>query len=427
MICKICENENRCPYYICYRCINTSPNLLLPWRFKLLKVKAIRDELSERVNSVLEEGLNESKGMIGKDGVNIVSLLGSQLQRVQVIKEVRRNNKIKQNIYLMETQLDKKRQEILRLKQLLQDGEKEEKELGKSNSFDATTNEWKGKIDLINTFVHKQQDKKLLLLNRWFGLIDNYTFNEFKLFHQPVITIAMIKENNNNDKITSSLRISLKYIEVVGEIFYIHLPYPTEMNDINIDVEYGIGLLVYCCHLVCSKLQLLPTDRYNNIRVWLQDYGLDEILYHISRREIFLMKEGRAAAKQEDNCLWTLPMIQDYIEDTCSDNGGRSGSSTSSRFTNIMASTRDTVVLSSSKSARQFKSTPNNINHNRMIHLHNQRVPQGTNPNKPALFDNPGDNPFRNDPTTRAKSHSNTTKSRANTTTSPPDRWFVVG
>lgn len=435
MICRVCQNENRCSNYVCYRCINTSPKLLLTWRFKLLEVRVIRDKLSKMVNTALEEGLNESMGLTERNGNSLTSVLGLQLKRVQIIKEVRRNNKIKQNIHLMEAQIDKKREKILLMKQLL--SEHKNDRVPDLDVLKRRIGEWKSKNDIISTFVTKQQKRKLQQLNKWFGHDEGFTFDDFKLFNLPVFSLQMFKENITNENTITSLRISLQYIEMVTKILYIPVPYSFDSCcDIDINMDYCVGLLTYCCIMICDKLNMFPCSKspyIDNIKLWLKEYDINEILYYISRGERLHVKreeQEENSDNNKNNFIWTLAMIQEVIDDLCSDDTNGSGTG--------MRSTKDTVLLSriSSVKGKDAGTVHRPSSHDkRLRYLQTQRLPQATNPNNAAIKRgtdgekaHPSEKSAKHHSTITAAATNTATTTTATVTTSPPqDRWFVVG
>lgn len=369
MICKICNNENRCPYFICSRCINTSPNLILQLKIKLIQEISINNQLSEQVNTILEESLKCSKDtgtsshanyfVISNDNDNkyIIDILSYQLKKVKLIKELRRNNKIKKSIQMIEERLDSKRKEVSRMKSLFLSNKKTisiDKTILETNPLDTThLIEWRSKIKEIQSFLNIQQIKKMRQLNKWFGIDSSMNKDNFKLFYQPIVTIQTLKDNinnicadNDNCLLTNNLNICLKYLRLITQIFYISIPYIEELDERLTNLEYGTSLLVYYCYIICRRLQLFPCAKkgyimYRNIRLLLNDYAINEIFYHISRCETLSHKnlntsEEIEEIKDKDSDIysqieWTLPMIQDYIEEICNDH------------TEI--SSRDTVIL----------------------------------------------------------------------------------
>lgn len=424
MICKVCHNENKCPYFICHRCVNTSPQLLLPWKLTLIQERVATQELANKVNLVLEESLTRSKqiGTVQNDGVS--SVLGSQLERIQTIKEVRRNNKIKHNIRQMEVKLDKKREEVRKLKELLKTPMNKSSLSGKRMISDQEElQNWNTKIKEINTFVLIQQETKLDQLSRWFGVGPTMCADadSLRLFYHPIISIEMLKENNNGtsntiinyNMITTSMRICLNYVKLMTRILYIHIPYSFEPESGSIDganVEYTLSLIIYCCYMICEQLGLFPMPMkghimsiYADITLWLEDYGIEEIIWHISHRIKFETRRSKRSPLGDglpsgEEVVWTLPMIQDHIEELC--NGGSD-------------STRETVILSPQRPTRDNNNT-NTIGDEGHLerHYHGSEILANPNPKHPNKR-----NPRQN---TRPLNRTTDIKDRA-------DRWFVVG
>lgn len=209
---------------------------------------------------------------------------------------------------------------------------------------------------------------------------------------------------------------------MVTKILYIPIPYSFDASyGYAIEVDYCVGLLVYCCHTVCDKLGLFPFSRSryhnNNIKLWLRDYDINEILYYISRGERLPTKHGRGQSEEDvESCIWTVVMIQELVEDLCSD----------SNSNGISRSTRDTVLLSPIASLKDTPDRPSGhgSRDQRLEYLQTHRPLQGTNPNNAASGRPTGNKPAKPDTPPMAKN----TKKHSNTTTSTTkDRWFVVG
>lgn len=470
MICKICNNENRCPYFICYRCINTSPNLIFPLKIKLIQEISITKKLSEQVNTILEGSLkyrknNSDSNTISNDDRNIIKILGYQLKKVQLFKELRRNNKIKQNIQVMEERLENKRKELSKLESLLllhkTTFDTKQPKLG-SNSFDITSLiEWEMKVKEINSFLKIQQINKMNQLNRWFGIDSNMKKDNFKLFYQPIVTIQTLKDNSNNINndnenclISNNLKFCLKYLRLISQIFYIHIPYSEGLKEnFIINLEYDMSLLIYYCYIICQRLKLFPKSKkgytiYTNVRLLLKDYTINEILYNISRCGTLYEKNVNVSFKIEgknyenndeySQMEWTLPMIHQYIEELCNDNSD--------------ISSKDTVILPQIKQKKRYASylhhneINNNNNNNTMLlkriidsnNKNNINTNESFQMNKTSLLQRNGkyipvdmkSSPSTVKITTTTKIKTKTkpktdTNGKEETTTT--DRWFVVG
>lgn len=376
MICKVCNNESHCPYFICSRCINTSPNLILVLKINLIQEIAISNHLSEQVNTILEESLkcsensgnssHRSRYATNNDNDNkyIIDILSYQLKKVKLIKELRKNNKIKQSIQIIEARIDNKRKEVSKMKSSSLLLNKTTSSIDRTiigvDSLDINhLIEWESKIKEIQSFLSIQQTRKMKELNKWFGIDSSMDKDDLRLFYQPIVTIQALKDSINNINtendiclLSNNLKICLKYLKLITQIFYISIPYFEEFNEKVGHLEYGVSVLVYYCYIICQRLQLFPYTKkgyviYKDVRLLLEDYTINEIFYHISRCVMLDQKSTNISEAIEDTVMyskieWTLPMIHNYIEKICNDH------------TNI--SSRNTVILPRIKQQKEYTS-----------------------------------------------------------------------
>lgn len=428
MICKVCHNENQCSEFICHRCINTSPNLLLPLRLKVIQERTLRDQYSKQVDEILSQSLywashNEESSNQNENGRNI-PLLGTQLQRVQMIKEVRRNNKIKQGIGMIQDRIERKRNDLVHLRELLK-GDKEDN-TKKDNTFLHGISDIKFKVSQVTPFLTNEQEKKLGQLNRWFVVKSRAKGHIYSMFYQRMVSMSMIQQfyddnNNNTDNITidtirTSLRMYYQYLKLVCDIFYIPLPFTLACESISINIDETqvyecLTRLVFCCVLVCRDLKLFPQSNRagkrspsnSTVGLLLDEYDIDELVYCISQR---LVLDRCQKNRFFGEISLELQLIQEYIEERCKKSNA-------------------TVLLPSQQIDRLLAQDGyHSFTVNKSSGDTQRNKTQLNKPNKPLPFKKTSGN--RTSKVTETAQHISP-RTNTNKTATTTDRWFVVG
>lgn len=305
MKCPVCNNSAR-PMY-CAHCMNTSPNLLVRLRVNLFILRETNCQLKNKVEAILEFGLNKvekrNEGPAGvkkqEESTNIEGeILGSRLQKVDLLRLRKKNNRIKYRITLEQKKIsDKRRSKELIQQELQQYLRPRILEQTNTNSceYEGKLQETGQQISQVQKVVTSTQSLKLKKLTEWFIIRkrESYEF-PYSIAFQPIVSLKNFYKLPSMVAWNSISKMS-HYMTLLSDILLFRLSCELgepprifmleaeECDDPNIDesiVGEYLAKLVINVLQVSRHLNLLSKDPLD--LVWLLDqYDLDTIFYNM--------------------------------------------------------------------------------------------------------------------------------------------------
>ncbi|KAL3232081.1 Autophagy-related protein 14 [Nakaseomyces bracarensis] len=311
MQCPVCDTQSH--VFLCSHCVNSSPDLLVSLKLDLIILNETNEELKRRINTIMDHQ-GKVQTTAGKNGsVNGIEVLEERLRRMDVLRSTRLNNKIKYRIEQQNIRLNKKREEIERLKTVLVSSRTRVHDTSIEKKLHEKTNELKSKLSLTSKLVEQTQSDKVLALNRWYSLRKRESFEiPYTIAYQPVLSLKNYHKFPMSI-IEGSLIKMVQYMNIFTSINFIQIPTIFIVNEVDISTKHEEVLklkrkspiivtalakcVVQIMLIMTRHLRLLNDDDQNVDFEWILDqYDIDGLFYHMATGAAIDAKKSRVAS-----------------------------------------------------------------------------------------------------------------------------------
>lgn len=332
MQCPVCDTHSH--VFLCAHCVNSSPDLLVSLKLDLIILNETNGQLREKIDDILKRRITDAPGLqrpaadkkdnIHNGSVNGVEVLDERLKRMEVLRATRRNSKIKFRLEQQNSRLDKKREQIEKLKLLLNASRTRRHEGLLEKRLNEQTEDLKNKLVVTHKLVEQAQTDKILSLNKWYMLRKRESFEiPYTLAYQPVLSL----KNFNKfplSLIEGSLIKMVQYINIFTKINFIQIPNFYIVNEVDfaanrdqvlkmkkkspILVESLVKCVLQILLIMTRHLRLMNDDSQNIDFEWtLDQYDIDGLFYHMATVTSIDAKKTRKPT------TWTVDRILEII------------------------------------------------------------------------------------------------------------------
>ncbi|CCE61331.1 hypothetical protein TPHA_0A02480 [Tetrapisispora phaffii CBS 4417] len=325
-ICLICNNKKEMMY--CSHCLNTSPNLFMPLKMKLLLLKEENELLKQRVDNILnyaidrhqDQNIDGNNDKIFQTNTDIEQkILSQQLEKIDILKMKMKNNRIKIRIKQIS-------ERIYNRAKLLKEKEtnylKKIPSNAKQYCDDTELDSIKYKLSHIQKVYKLTKDNECQSLIKWFNIKkrdDSYEI-QYTICFLPVVSL---KNFHRLSGYISKLSIgkTFQFLVIYLEILKIQTKYDIERilntiksNDYSSlednDIAEWISVLIMIIFEIGRRKNVLPMESMD--LVWLIDqYDIDALFYNVIMNENKII-ECRTLTDQ----IWTFEKILSVVSDT---------------------------------------------------------------------------------------------------------------
>lgn len=275
--CSICHNSSQALY--CAHCISSSPKLLLRMKINLMILQDDNTKLKNKVENILDVAMNRNENHNKKNTEGII--LGQKLQKIDVLKHKRRNNKIKFRINQLSERIQKRRNKLENLKQeLLTKNVVELPPVSKKEAIDIVE-----KLEQFKKVVTRTQESEYKFLINWFNIRKRNSYDvSYTLAFLPVISLKNFPKLPRPIAISSINKMS-QFLKLYSQIIALQLKFQcdqvSEINDAtDNDIVKWISRLVINILQLARFNALLPEQNID--LVWLLDqYDIDSLFYNL--------------------------------------------------------------------------------------------------------------------------------------------------